>query len=116
MIETKKFGVIPSPFDERVIALYKKVDDAVMLGQTVELSRGELCVIRDALHLAMPMPLLVCNFIDEDENGAQVEKEIKECPTCGLIYSKRSAGYRRRCSNCGQTFKLEEEGRSHETN
>ena len=108
MIETK-FGVMPSPFDERVIDLYKKVDDAVMLGKTVGLSLGELRVIRDALHLAVPMPFLVCNYTDEDENGDPIEKEIKVCPTCGLIYSKRSAGYRRRCSNCGQTFKLEEE-------
>ena len=108
MIETK-VCTIPSPFDKRVIDLYKKVDDAVMLGKKVRLSRVELRVIRDALHLAMPMPLFVCNYTDEDENGEPVEKEIKVCPTCGLIYSKRSAGYRRRCSNCGQTFKLEEE-------
>lgn len=107
MIETK-VGTIPSPFDERVINLYKKVDDAVMLGQTVELSRVELRVIRDALHLAMPMPLLVCNYTDEDDNGEPIERTIRVCPTCGLIYSKYSAGYRRRCSNCGQTFKLEE--------
>lgn len=108
MIETK-VGTIPSPFDERVINLYKKVDDAVMLGKTVGLSLGELRIIRDALHLAVPMPFLVYNYTDEDENGEPIEKEIKVCPTCGLIYSKRSAGYRRRCSNCGQTFKLEEE-------
>lgn len=108
MIEMNN-GNVPSPFDERVIDLYKKVDDAVMLGKTITLDRSEGFVLRDALHLAMPMPLLVCNYTDEDENGEQVEKEIKVCPTCGLIYSKRSAGYRRRCSNCGQTFKLDEE-------
>lgn len=108
MIETK-VGVMQSPFDERVIDLYKKVDDAVALGKTVELNRVELRVIRDALHLAVPMPFLVCNYTDEEENGEPIEKEIKVCPTCGLIYSKLSAGYRRRCSNCGQTFKLEEE-------
>lgn len=108
MIETK-VGTIPSPFDERVFDLYKRVDDAVMLGQkTVELSGAELLVIRDALHLAMPMPLLVCNYTDEDENGEPIERTIRVCPTCGLIYSKHSAGYRKRCSNCGQTFKLDE--------
>ena len=108
MIETKKFGVMPSPFDERVIALYKKVDDAVMLGKTISISREDGFVIRDALHLAMPMPLLVCNYTDEDDNGEPIERTIRVCPTCGLIYSKYSAGYRKRCSNCGQTFKLEE--------
>lgn len=108
MIETK-FGVMPSPFDERVIDLYKKVDDAVTLGKTIAISREDGFVLRDALHLAVPMPFLVCNYTDEDDNGEPIEKEIKVCPTCGLIYSKRSAGYRRRCSNCGQTFKLEEE-------
>lgn len=115
MIETK-FGVMPSPFDERVVELYKKVEDAILRSKTITFDRSEEFVLRDALHLAMPMPLLVCNYTDEDENGAQVERKIMVCPTCGLIYSKRSAGYRRRCSNCGQTFKLEEEGRSHETN
>lgn len=110
MIETK-VGTIPSPFDERVIDLYKKVDDAVMLGKTITLDRSEGFVLRDALHLAMPMPLLVCNYTDEDDNGEPIERTIRVCPTCGLIYSKHSAGYRRRCSNCGQTFKLDEAGK-----
>lgn len=108
MIETK-VGTIPSPFDKRVYELYKKVDDAVTLGKTISISREDGFVIRDALHLAMPMPLLVCNYADEDDNGEPIERTIRVCPTCGLIYSKRSAGYRRRCSNCGQTFKLDEE-------
>lgn len=108
MIE-KKFGVMPSPFDDSVVDLYKKVEDAVLHNKTITLDGSEVFVIRDALHLAMPMPLLVCNCTDEDENGEQVERKIRACPTCGMVYSKRSAGYRRRCSNCGQTFKLEEE-------
>lgn len=108
MIETK-FGVMPSPFDERVIDLYKKVDDAVMLGQTGELNRVELRVIRDALHLAVPIPLLVCKDIDEGDNGEEVERTFLECPTCRKMYTKYSTVYHKRCSNCGQTFKLEEE-------
>lgn len=108
MIEMNN-GNVPSPFDEYVIALYKKVDDAVTLGQTVELRRLELLVIRDALHLAVPMPLLVCKDIDEDENGDTVERTFLECPTCRKMYTKYSTVYHKRCSNCGQTFKLNEE-------
>lgn len=104
-------GTIPSPFDERVVDIYKKVEDAILRGKPITLDRSEEFVIRDALHLAMPMPLLVFNYTDEDEDGEPIERTIRECPTCGLIYSKHSAGYRRRCSNCGQTFKLDEEER-----
>ena len=108
MIETT-FGAMPSPFDERVIDLYKKVDDAVMLGKTIDLSLGELFVIRDALHLAVPMPLLDCKDIDEGDNGDEVERTFLECPTCRKMYTKYSTVYHKRCSNCGQTFKLYEE-------
>lgn len=111
MIEINN-GTIPSPFNDRVVDLYKKVDDAVMLGQkTVELSGAELLVIRDALHLAVPMPLLVCKASDEDENGVPIKRTFFECPTCRKMYTKYSTVYHRRCSNCGQTFKIDEVGK-----
>ena len=71
MIE-KKFGVMPSPFDDSVVDLYKKVEDAVLHNKTITLDGSEVFVIRDALHLAMPMPLLVCNCADEDENEESI--------------------------------------------
>ena len=108
MIEINN-GTIPSPFDERVVDLYKKVDDAMTLGKTISIIREDGFVIRDALHLAVPMPLLVCKDIDEGENGVPIERTFFECPTCRKMYTKYSTVYHRRCSNCGQTFKLDEE-------
>lgn len=61
-------GNVLSPFDEFAIDLYKKVDDAAMLGQRVKLTWVELLVIRDALRFAMPM-LVLDLHVDEDEEG-----------------------------------------------
>lgn len=77
MIETK-FVVMPSPFDEYVIDLYKKLDDAVTLSQKVKLDRLELLVLRDALRFAVPMPLVDCKDIDEDSNVETFKFEEEE--------------------------------------
>lgn len=72
MIEMNN-GNVPSPFDEYVIDLYKKLDDAVTLSQKVKLDRLELLVLRDALRFAVPMPFVDCKDIDEGNNEETVE-------------------------------------------
>lgn len=110
MIENND-GNIPSPFDELVFELCKKFDSAVSIGHTVDINRWDAIVIRDALHLALPMPFFVRKEIEEDDNGEPIERTFFACPTCRKMYTKYSTVYHKRCSNCGQTFKLDEVGK-----